>query len=85
MPVTQLQWTRRVGMLFGVSVFLVSGCGGSEPKQAVQQTPPPAPMPVVKPAVSINALMVALVDHAGHVLWNIERDVLPRLTPTGGS
>ena len=26
----------------------------------------------VKPEVSINAVMVALVDHAGHQLWNVE-------------
>ena len=25
-----------------------------------------------KPEVSINAVMVALVDHAGHQLWNVE-------------
>jgi cytochrome c556 len=29
---------------------------------------------VVKPGVSINAVMVALVDHAGHELWEAERD-----------
>lgn len=68
MLVTRFKWTRTLGMLFGVSVFLFYGCSSSQPQQAA----PPA-APAVKPAVSINAVMVALVDHAGHVLWDAEQ------------
>ena len=71
MLVTRFKRTRRLGMLFGVSVFLFYGCTSSQPQQAVQQAQPPAP--TVKPAVSINAVMVALVDHAGHVVWDAEQ------------
>jgi hypothetical protein len=35
----------------------------------------------VKPAVSINAEMVALVDHAGHVVWDAEREASAPKTP----
>ena len=66
---TRFESIRRLGMLFGVSVLFVYGCGRNEPQQAVQQ----APAPAVKPAVSINAVMVALVDHAGHVVWDAEQ------------
>ena len=55
-------------MLLGVSVFLFYGCNSGAPQQA------PAATPGVKPAVSINAVMVALVDHAGHVVWNAEQE-----------
>jgi cytochrome c556 len=72
MLVTQFKWTRTLGMLFGVSVFLFYGCDSSQPQQAVQQAPPAA-APAVKPAVSVNAVMVALVDHAGHVVWDAEQ------------
>ena len=71
MLVTRFQWTRTLGVLFGVSVFLFYGCTSSQPQQAIQQAPPPATG--VKPAVSINAVMVALVDHAGHVVWDAEQ------------
>jgi cytochrome c556 len=71
MMVTRFKWTGTLGMLFGMTVFLVYGCSSSEPQQAVQQAPPPAP--AVTPAVSINAVMVALVDHASHVVWDAEQ------------
>ena len=68
MLVTRFKWTRRLGMLLGVSVFLFYGCNSGAPQQA------PAATPGVKAAVSINAVMVALVDHAGHVVWNAEQE-----------
>jgi hypothetical protein len=34
---------------------------------------PKAKGPPVAPAISINALMVAQVDHSAHVLWNVEQ------------
>ena len=35
---------------------------------------PNSQTPAVSPVVSINALMVALVDHASHELWNVEKE-----------
>jgi hypothetical protein len=47
-------------------------CGCSEvekpaPPQAAAQQPS---TPVVTPKLSVNAMMVGLVDHASHVIWN---------------
>jgi hypothetical protein len=65
--------TRGLGLFFGVSALLVYGCNTSvEQPQAVQQASPQAP--AVSPAVSVNALMVALVDHASHELWDVEKE-----------
>ena len=47
-------------------VSLLVGCDRAAP-----QTAAPQPVP---PAVSINAEMVGLVDHAAHALWDAERD-----------
>ncbi len=65
---------------FGVFVLgALSLWGCSSPGQ---QAPPaqqaaiaekPALTPVI-PGVSINAIMVALVDHAGHNLWVVEQE-----------
>jgi hypothetical protein len=62
------------GML-GVGALFVSAC--SSP--AAEQTPPPtaiehAAPTTAKPEVSINEVMVALVDHAGHKLWAVEQE-----------
>ena len=68
--------TRGLGLFLGVSALVISGCGGGT-QAPPQAAPPSAPPPVaagVKPAVSINAVMVAMVDHAGHVLWDAERE-----------
>jgi cytochrome c556 len=59
----------------GVSVLFLGACSSTAPQEAV---PPPAaaeqaaPL-MAKPEVSINAVMVGLVDHAGHNLWEVER------------
>jgi hypothetical protein len=54
-------------MFYGLATLFVAGCGG--------KVEPPKPQgPPVAPAVSINALMVAQVDHSAHVLWNVELD-----------
>ena len=58
--------------------LLLAGCGPesqppAQPAQtaqpAVTYTPPPS-----GPPVSINAVMVSVVDHAGHALWDVERE-----------
>jgi hypothetical protein len=63
-----------VGSLAVVTaVVLMAAC--SQPPAAPQQTPaaaPPAPSaPVLN--LSYNELMVALVDNASHVLWDVEK------------
>jgi len=64
---------RELGVLAGV--LFVSACSSTAPQAAA---PPPdadrTALTTVKPEVSINAVMVALVDHAGHQLWNVEEE-----------
>lgn len=55
--------------------LVVSACSGPAPQQSA---PPPAAVDqaaptTAKPEVSINAVMVDLVDHAAHNLWNVEQ------------
>lgn len=71
--------------LIGISAVVlgslwVVGCGGPA------GTPSGAPLgpattgdagagsTTLAPGVSINAMMVAMVDHAGHALWDVERE-----------
>jgi hypothetical protein len=61
---------RRV-LLVAVPIFVV-GCGSAPEPAAVEQGS--AEMMGVTPGTSINAIMVALVDHAGHNLWNVEKE-----------
>ena len=57
--------------------LLAASCTSPAP----QQTAPPAPAApaepsgplTIQPVISINAVMVALIDHAGHTLWEAER------------
>lgn len=61
--------------LLGLSAALLAGCNTPEPTQPAA---PPAPVEQAQPTtatpeVSINAVMVALVDHAGHNLWDVEK------------
>lgn len=69
--------TRQVSFaLLGVGVFVLAGCG-TPPAQEAAPAPEPAPAAApapISPNVSINAMMVALVDHASHNLWNVEKE-----------
>ena len=60
----------------GASLVLAVGCApASEPPATPAQTTQPAaatPPPPPSMPVSINAVMVSLVDHAGHGLWDVE-------------
>jgi len=61
-------------VVFGASTVLLSGCNRSvEQPQGVQQSTAPQPLSV-PPAISINELMVAWVDHSGHELWDVESE-----------
>jgi len=65
--------SRRLGLFFGLIALLLYGCNPSvEQPQGAQQGSPQAP--AVPPKVSVNAIMVALVDHAGHELWDVEKE-----------
>lgn len=50
---------------------LLSGCS-SQPPAPPTGTEATPPAPIVTPALSVNELMVAMVDNAGHVLWDVE-------------
>jgi hypothetical protein len=56
-----------------VFAVVMAACGTAQPPAPVS-APAPAEALRVKPEVSINAVMVALVDHAGHNLWNVEQE-----------
>jgi len=65
--------TGRLLVFLGMSVVLLYGCSSSvEQPQGNQQTSPL--QLTVPPAVSINALMVAWIDHSGHELWDVEQE-----------
>lgn len=79
MSLTPRGWTQGAVSLIaiGISAGVLSSC--QSPPQ--QEAPPPAAAaaaptapPAVKLPVSYNALMVAMVDNAGHVLWDIEKE-----------
>jgi cytochrome c556 len=65
----------RLGLL-GVAALCLSACTSPAPQQEAQ--PPaavePAAPTTAKLDVSINEVMVALIDHAGHNLWNVEQE-----------
>jgi len=62
---------RRAGLALGVCILLMSGCSAGAPPQPA--APASAPASAVPPAVSINALMVAWIDHSSHELWDTEK------------
>ena len=64
-------------MLKGVSALawvglFVSACSSPAPQEPAQTAAAEPASMTAKPEVSINAVMVALVDHAGHELWDAE-------------
>ena len=69
-PHTRFGVARALGLL---SLGLLWGCGqaGEEPAIESLETPVSAETRIT-PAVSVNAVMVAVIDHAGHVLWDAE-------------
>lgn len=49
---------------------LVAACGSNTPPPPATTGAEAAPAPRVPPAISINAMMVALVDHSAHAIWD---------------
>lgn len=66
----------KVGRSLAVSAFVLSACS-APPAPAPEPSQPAAaaaaPVAIREVPVSINAQMVALVDHAGHELWDVEK------------
>jgi hypothetical protein len=58
--------------VMGMSLALVVGCADGDP-QATDPTPGSGTVqaPTVAPNTSINAVMVGLVDHAAHEIWDV--------------
>ena len=63
------------GMNGSKSLSVAAACSAALLIAACNNTAqaPKAKGPPVAPAISINALMVAQVDHSAHVLWNVEQ------------
>jgi len=74
-----ISWRQAAAVLasVGLGAILLSSCGSPAPQQESQPpaaaAPPPAEPAVTLP-VSYNALMVTMIDNAGHVLWDIEKE-----------
>ena len=63
-----------VSVTLAAAMFLIVACSAPAPKAAETTDPAPAPAPAaLESPVSINAEMVAIVDHAGHELWDVEK------------
>ena len=64
-------------LVFGTlaaTVVVFAACSAPAPTVAETTDPVPAPAPAaLESPVSINAEMVALIDHAGHELWDVEQ------------
>src|SRR6476646_3969839 len=66
--------TVTVTLSLGAGALLLVGCSsGSQPPAQTAQSAVTSPPPS-GPPVSINAEMVSIVDHAGHALWDVERE-----------
>ena len=66
-----------LGTILGAGIF-VAACGTTEPQEEVVTQPTDQEIqdatrlaPSVPLAVSVNALMVALVDHGSHEIWDV--------------
>jgi len=60
--------------ILSVGALFLSACNGPAPLEAAPPAVEQAAPTTAKPEVSINEVMVALVDHAGHNLWDVEQE-----------
>jgi hypothetical protein len=67
-------WQAPVAM--GIGLALIVGCGGADSPatESMASDEMIAPMAPLAPSTSINAVMVGLVDHAAHHIWDLGRD-----------
>ena len=76
---SSLDWTRAMvalGTILTASMFVAACSTGPQEDTATQPTAQEIEdatrlAPSVAPAVSVNALMVAIVDHAAHEIWDV--------------
>jgi hypothetical protein len=64
--------------------LLLGACNAPPPQspaESATQSPVTVTPPPSGPPVSINAIMVSLVDHASHALWDAEREGQRPATP----
>lgn len=66
--------------LMSASAFVFVGCNSGTNPPGDQHPAQTAQSPVTSP-ISINAEMVAVVDHAAHELWNVEQEGHKPSTP----
>jgi hypothetical protein len=60
-------------LLLSLALLLFFGCA-SEPAPGPQAAAPAGPSFGIDPLVSINAVMVGLVDHSAHQIWDLGRE-----------
>jgi len=61
------------GFVLALGILFVSACSTSAREESASPSAANEGVAMTaRPEVSINAVMVALVDHAGHQLWNVE-------------
>jgi hypothetical protein len=63
----------RFTLWLGATGLLLSGCNASGPEQQASQPTATAAVQGIGPQTSINALMVAWMDHSAHELWDREK------------
>ncbi len=69
--------TNQILTLLAAAALMLSGCGGANQTPPAQATAASATTPTIP--VSINAVMVRVVDHGSHRLWDIEKpEMMPK-------
>jgi hypothetical protein len=64
----------RVFPAIGLAAMLTACSAPPPPSQAAEPSAAlPPPTPAIAPALSVNELMVTLIDNASHVLWDVEK------------
>ena len=55
--------------LVGVSIFLFGGCSGRVEDSAAAAIAPDTAVPLSTLPISMNAVMMGVIDHASHIIW----------------
>ena len=78
-----MRTTWQITTALGVGLALLAGCGGGEaPATEAISDGGTADLESVPPNTSINAVMVGLVDHAAHAIWDLaEAGMAPESDP----
>ncbi len=62
-----------VGLSAVTAAIFLAGCNPPPPPPPVASAPPAPVEPALELNMSFNALMVAWIDNASHVLWDVEK------------